>query len=296
MNKAMKHEAGIAGRMAAIACLAAAAGVANGANVSVGTFVCNPGAEVRVPVAIDSAMGLSGIGVEIAYDAQVAVCTRVEAGTLSGVFDEDPLTFNDGAGKAKVVLVSAGSNIQEDIGGTVATLVFLARNGTAGQFSDITVTKVELLEESGVRDVTVGNAVTTLNGMLRVMAADASAARLEGAQTVVAGTRLGALSLEAGDGIQAAGDGNPVVVSGEVSASDAVSVAAPDGGWDSGEYALLMTATAGLSFRCATNAGERVEVAETRAGGVSTYTLTVQAGDALAVSSLGNRRGWTRFW
>ena len=132
-----------------------------------------------------------------------------------------------------------GANVAGNIGGTIATFVFIARNGTAGQFSDVTVTKVELLEESGVRDATLSNPVSTTNGMIRVMASDAAAARLEGAQTVVADSRLGSLALSAGDGIQASDAGTPVVVDGAVEASGAIPLAAPDHGWATAVYTIL---------------------------------------------------------
>ena len=164
--------------------------------------------------------------------------------------------------------------------------MFLTRGGTAGQFSDVTVTKVELLEESGVRDATVSNPISTTNGMIRVMAADAAAGRLEGAQTVVADSRLGSLALSAGDGIQASDAGTPIVVDGDVSTAGAIPLAAPDHGWATAVYTILRTPTAGLSFSSETNAAERLAVEETRAGGLSTYTLVVNEVDGLAVLSL----------
>lgn len=264
----------------------AAAIATQAATVSVGTYVCNPGATVRVPVALDSARGLNGISVTLSYDPQVVVCSRVEGGGLAAVFDDDFLVANERAGTASATMLTLGGNVEEDVGGTVATFVFLARNGTAGQFSDVTVTKVELLEESGVRDATVGNPVAISNGMIRVMAADAAAARLEGAQTVVADTRLGSLALASGDGIQASDAGTPVEVTGAVSAEAAIPVAAPDHGWATGTYAILRTPTAGLSFASATNVAERLDVVESRVGGISTYTLSVSAVDGLAVVSL----------
>lgn len=265
--------------------LATCCAMTQAAMLSVGTYVCNPGALVRVPVVLDNARGLSGISVTLAYDPQVVVCSRVEAGDLTATFNEEFISHNDGKGTAGAFLFKLGENVVKEVGGTVATFVFLARNGTAGQFSDITVTKVELLEESGVLDATVANPVSTISGMIRVMAVDAEAARLEGAQIVAAGTRLKALAVSEGDGIQASGDGAPVIISGEVVTTGAMEVAAPDGGWDTGEYALLRTATAGLAFHVAADVGDNFEVAESRDGGVSTYTLAVQIGDALAVSA-----------
>ncbi len=273
---------------AALAALALLCGhSATAATVPVGTYVCNPGAQVRIPVALDNARGLVGVSVTLAYDPQVAVCSRVEPGDLDAIFDDEFLVSNDGDGTVSASIFKLGSNVAEDIGGTVATFVFLARNGTAGEFSDVTVTKVELLEESGVRDATVNNPVSTKNGMIRVMAADAPTARMEEAQTVVADSRLGSLALSAGDGIQASEAGTPIIVDGAVTAPDSVvPVAAPDHGWATAIYTLLKTPTAGLGFASATNTAERLAVTETRANGISTYELVVASVDGLAVLSL----------
>ena len=260
---------------------------ATSATIPVGTYVCNPGAQVRIPVALDSARGLVGVSVTLAYDPQVAVCSRVEPGDLDAVFDNEFLVANEGDGTVAASMFKLGQNVASDIGGTVATFVFLARNGTAGQFSDITVTKVELLEESGVRDATVNNPVSTKNGMIRVMASDASTARMEEAQTVVADSRLGSLALSAGDGIQASDSGTPIIVDGSVTApGSVVPVAAPDHGWATAIYTLLKTPTSGLAFSSSTNASDRLAVTETRANGISTYELVVTTVDGLAVLSL----------
>ena len=273
--------------------LAAAAALVHGAAVPVGTYVCNPGAQVRVPVALDSARGLVGVTVTLAYDPQVAVCCRVEPGDLETVFDDEFLVANEGDGTVTAAMFKLGENVASDIGGTIATFVFLARNGTAGEFSDMTVTKVELLEESGVRDATVLNPIATTNGMIRVMAADAAASRLESAQTVVADSRLGSLALSAGDGIQASDAGTPIIVDGEVASAGAIPLAAPDHGWATAIYTILQTPTAGLSFVSATNATDRLDVTETRANGVSTYELIVASVDGLVVLSLDDDLGAT---
>ena len=260
--------------------------VVHAATVSVGTYVCNPGAQVRVPVALDNASGFGGMSVTLAYDPQVVICSRVEPGDLEQVFDNEFVVANEGGGTVSATMFRLGANVAGNIGGTIATFVFIARNGTAGQFSDVTVTKVELLEESGVRDATLSNPVSTTNGMIRVMASDAAAARLEGAQTVVADSRLGSLALSAGDGIQASDAGTPVVVDGAVEASGAIPLAAPDHGWATAVYTILRTPTAGLAFSSETNATERLDVTETRSGGISTYTLVVNDVDGLSVLSL----------
>lgn len=263
-----------------------AAAALNAAEVSVGSFACNPGALVRVPVSLSGTAGICGVAVTVSYDPQVVVCSRVSPGTLESPFGDGFTGVDDGAGGAHAAIFTIGGNAPDPVSGTVADFWFLARNGTAGQFSDITVTKVELMEESGVRDVTVDDPVTVVNGMVRVLAEDAAAARFENAQTVVAGTRLGSLALSWGDAIQASDDGSAIVVSGAVAASSgAVSVAAPDFGWATATYTLLQTPTSGLSFVAATNAAERLPAVETRSGGISTYSLAVEGVGGVAVHS-----------
>ena len=50
--------------------------------VSVGTFVSNAGRTVTVPVALDSAAGLSYASAQITYDPQVLVVTKAVAGVV----------------------------------------------------------------------------------------------------------------------------------------------------------------------------------------------------------------------
>lgn len=271
---------------AAVIAAAFCAAAARAATVSAGTWICNPGAAVRVPVSLDGASGISGVAVTLSYDPQVVVLSRIEPGSLQSVFADDFTSYGEMPGEATAAMFTIGGDVAETVSGSVATFVFVARGGTAGQFSDVTVTKVELLEESGVRDVTVKNPVTTQNGMIRVMAADAAAARLENSQTVVSDSRLGSLALSDGDAIQASDAGTPVVVSGAVSAvGGVVPVATPDGGWATAEYDILKTTTAGLSFASAADPGEELDVVEARADGVSTYTLRMTDVDGLAVVS-----------
>ena len=57
--------------------------------VSVGTYVSNAGKTVTVPVALDSAAGLSYAGATLTYDPQVLVVTKAEAGSLKTLMAED---------------------------------------------------------------------------------------------------------------------------------------------------------------------------------------------------------------
>lgn len=95
-------------------------------------------------------------------------------------------------------------------------------------------------------DLGVANPLTTVNGMVRVLATDAAAARLEERFTVWPKTRLRTLALGDGDGLMADADGASISVAGAVTATGTIPVRAPLGGWQTGRYALLETATAGL--------------------------------------------------
>ena len=71
-------------RMMALLALVVAP-VAFAYQVSVGTYVSNAGKTVTVPVALDSAAGLSYASATITYDPQVLVVTKAEAGSLKSL-------------------------------------------------------------------------------------------------------------------------------------------------------------------------------------------------------------------
>ena len=240
--------------------------------VSVGTYVANPGKTVTVPVALDSAAGLSYAGATIVYDPQVLVVTKVEAGSLKAVMPEDFVTTGTNGTVSVSIFGSTETNVIAGAG-AIADITFAVREGAAGRYSDITVTGVDIGEKTGVKDVTAGNALSVVHGMVRVMSTDANVERLEGAQTVAADTKLGSLALMEGDAIQASDAQTPVVVSGAVSGVSVIPVAAPVNGWAGGRYALLSTPTAGLSFALA--GVEDAVFSQDTANGVITYYATV---------------------
>lgn len=258
------------GRICLVAAFAAMGGFSY--QVSVGTYVANAGRTVTVPVALDSAAGLSYAGAILTYDPQVLVVTKVEAGTLKAVMPEDFVTTSTNGSVSVSIFGSGATNVVVGAG-TIARVTFAVRMGTEGRYSDIIVSHVDIGECTGVKDVTVGNPVKTMNGMVRVMAADAAVARLEGAQTLAPDTVLGTLALEAGDAIQASDAQTPVVVSGGVTGLATIPVSAPVNGWASGRYALLKTPTAGLTFTLE-GAGDVVFSQET-ASGMTTYYATL---------------------
>ena len=248
--------------------------------VSVGTYVANPGKTVTVPVALDSAAGLSYAGATIVYDPQVLVVTKVEAGSLKAVMPEDFVTTGTNGTVSVSIFGSTETNVIAGAG-AIADITFAVREGAAGRYSDITVTGVDIGEKTGVKDVTAGNALSVVHGMVRVMSTDANVERLEGAQTVAADTKLGSLALMEGDAIQASDAQTPVVVSGAVSGVSSIPVAAPVNGWAGGRYALLSTPTAGLKF--ALEGVDEVEFSQEAANGMVTYYATLSVAGEVPV-------------
>ena len=240
--------------------------------VSVGTYVVNAGKTVTVPVVLDSAAGLSYAGATLTYDPQVLVVTKVEAGSLKTVMPEDFVTTGTNGSVSVSIFGSTETNVVAGAG-AIADITFAIREGSAGRYSDITVTGVDIGEKTGVKDVTAGNALSVVHGMVRVMAEDAAVTRLEGAQTVAPDTCLGSLALAEGDAIQASDAQTPVVVSGAVSGVSSIPVAAPVNGWAGGRYALLSTPTVGLKFTL--EGVDEVEFSQEAANGVITYYATL---------------------
>ena len=264
----------------AIAALAVAISV-NAYQVSVGTYVSNAGKTVTVPVALDSATGLSYASATITYDPQVLVVTKAEAGSLKSLMAEDFTAVDTNGTLTVSIFGSTDANVVSGAG-TIANVTFAVRVGTDGLYSDLAVSNVELGEKTGVKDVTAGNPVTTVNGMVRVMATSAQVARLENAAVIVADTTLGALALSAGDAIQASDAQTAITVSGAVTASGAIAVKEPVNGWASGRYALLSTTTPGLTFSLEGVDGATFS-AET-ANGVTTYYAAVTVAGEIAVT------------
>lgn len=245
-----------------------------GYQVSVGTYVANAGENKRVtvPVMLDDAAGLSYAGASIAYDPQILVVTKVEAGSLKAVMSDDFVSADTNGTLNVSIFATPGTNVESG-GGSIALVTFAVREGTAGLYSDLSVTDVQLGEKTGVRDVTVENPVATVNGMVRVMASSAAVERLENAQTVCADTALGSLLLKNGDSIQASDGQTPIVVSGAVTSEAAsIRVCQPVNGWAGGRYAILSTTTAGLSFELD---GIDGAVTSEVSDGVTTYYATI---------------------
>ena len=258
-----------------ILAMAAAMAVATGFGyeVGVGTFVANAGRTVTVPVTLDNAAGLSYASATLTYDPQVLVVTKAEAGSLKSAMSEDFVAEGTNGTLVVAIYGAADANVATNASGSIANVTFAVRDGTAGLYSDLVVSEVQVGEKTGVKDVTVDNPVVAKNGMLRVMATDAAVARLDSAmaETICPATSLASLTLAAGDAIQAGSAA--ITVSGAVVADGAIAVAAPTYGWTSGTYALLTTPTTGLSF--ALEGQETATITSETANGLTTYSATV---------------------
>ena len=247
-------------------------------DVSVRTVVANPGQRVAMPIQIDTVKGLSHLGVRISYDPRVLVLTKAEEGSLAETLSEDYVVVGDEKSGFVSVSLFGTSNVQADKGGTISTLIFAVRDGTQGQYSDVTISNVKLGEESGVRDISVDNPVKVQSGMVRVVAKGTAVDRLEFAQVINADAVLGSLSLRSGDSVQASGEQTPIVVSGEVVPEGGViTVREPVNGWSSGRYAILSTTTSGLAFALDGATGEMSF--ETKDGLTTYYASVAIAGE-----------------
>ncbi len=269
-----------------LACLGALMPSAWARTITVGSLVCNPGAIVSVPIAIDDLSDVGAALLTVNYDASVAVCFGVEAGEA---VNAKGFTYADtGAGQ---VVLSVASFVAPS--GIVARLRLFVREGTQGLYSDVALAEVDLAATDGVRDLSAANPLTVVNGMVRSLAADASVTRLEAAFRVAPQTSLGSLALADGDGLVADADGEPIRVAGAVSAAGAVPVDAPLGGWQTGTYALLATPTTGLTFTLADAADATIRT-ETVDGLTTYYADIAVEGSVEIVSESGTLTAATR--
>ena len=267
-------------------CAALAAAVGFGYQVSLGTYVSNAGRQVTVPVVLDSSAGLSYASATITYDPQVLVVTKTAPGSLSSLTEgfnpEFDFVATDTNGTLTVSLYGFAQNAAVTAG-SIACVTFAVREGTAGLYSDLALTAVRLGEKSGVKDVTVGNPLTTQNGMVRVMSASAAVERLENAEIVCADTQLGSLKLKAGDALEASDAQTAIAVAGAVTAEGTIPVKPPVNGWAAGKYALLTTATEGLQLALQELGSATAVYSSETENGVTTYSAEVTTGEVPVV-------------
>lgn len=209
--------------------------------VAVDTYVCNPGQVVSVNITVDDLADAGAATFAINYDSTIVACLGVDAGeAINGA----KMTYAD-TGAGQIVLAVPEFSAPK---GVVARVRLLAREGTQGQFSDVTVASADFGAKDGVTDLATVNPIQVKNGMIRVVDSIASVMRLEAAFTVWPKTKVRELTLALGDSIKASDDGEGIQVSQSVSASGAIPVRAPLYGWQTGRYMLMTTPTKNLQF------------------------------------------------
>ena len=209
--------------------------------VAVDTYVCNPGQVVSVNVTVDDLSDVGAATFSINYDSTIVVCLGVDAGeAINGA----KMTYAD-TGAGQIVLIAPEFTA---VKGVIARVRLLAREGTQGQFSDVTVASADFGAKDGVTDLATVNPIQVKNGMIRVVDSLASVSRLEAAFTVWPKTTVRELTLDQGDCIQASDGGEGIQVSQSVSASGAIPVRAPLYGWQTRRYTLMTTPTKNLQF------------------------------------------------
>ena len=242
--------------------------------VAVDTYVCNPGQVVSVNLTVDELSDVGAATFSINYDSTIVACLGVDAGeAINGA----KMTYADtGAGQI-VMVVSEFTAVK----GVVARVRLLAREGTQGQFSDVTVASADFGAKDGVTDLATVNPVQVKNGMIRVVDSLASVSRLEAAFTVWPKTKVRELTLALGDSIQAADDGEGVQVSQSVSASGEIPVRAPLYGWQTGRYTLMTTPTKNLQF----SLGDDIDaiISSETINGITSYCADVTVEGSLEI-------------
>ena len=253
--------------------------------VAVDTYVCNPGQVVSVNVTVDDLSDVGAATFSINYDSTIVACLGVDAGeAINGA----KMTYAD-TGAGQIVLVVPEFTA---VKGVVARVRLLAREGTQGQFSDVTVASADFGAKDGVTDLATVNPIQVKNGMVRVVDSIASISRLEAAFTVWPKTKVRELTLDDGDVVQAADDGEGIQVSQSVSASGAIPVRAPLYGWQTGRYTLMTTPTKNLQF----SLGDDIDAVisfETINGMTSYYADVTVEGSLEVVPETGNLEAGT---
>ena len=253
--------------------------------VAVDTYICNPGQVVSVNVTVDDLSDVGAATFSINYDSTIVACLGVDAGeAINGA----KMTYAD-TGAGQIVLIAPEFTA---VKGVIARVRLLAREGTQGQFSDVTVASADFGAKDGVTDLATVNPIQVKNGMVRVVDSIASISRLEAAFTVWPKTKVRELTLDDGDVVQAADDGEGIQVSQSVSASGAIPVRAPLYGWQTGRYTLMTTPTKNLQFSLGDDI-DAVISSETLNGMTSYYADVTVEGSLEVVPETGNLEAGT---
>ena len=132
--------------------------------VSIPEYKANSGQTLRVPVSVNDACGLAHIRLQINYDSQVATLTEVSAGSLGENF-ELMTTMDDGYVTIDGV---RGENLICGTG-VFAWLDFhLNAGATVDNYTDLSVAMLEAGDQTGVKDLSVSNSFTAINGSIQL--------------------------------------------------------------------------------------------------------------------------------
>lgn len=251
--------------------------------VSVGNFVCNPGARFVVPIELDDATGLAFASVTVNYDSTLLVLTDVRQGNLESIFDRDFIVTET---LGSVLIITFGRQNATGGKGTIAELVFQARDGSAALYSDITIADVTLREKTVTKDLTIDRPIVPKSGMLRSYAHDATCTNrlVEGSLTVAPETKLAHLSLVAGDALCVSDTQKPIEISSTLTVDGTLKLIAPENGWATATYEILKAPEAGISFDVE-GLPEGSELRETTDNGVTLYTLSVAIDNEIPISA-----------
>lgn len=259
-----------------LACVAAlVAGLAVARTVSLGAVVCNPGARLTVPIEVDDVTGVASVYVRVTYDPLVLALAEVRPGTLQEAFGTDFVTAAD-AGSTCVL--AFGRENATSGSGSVAELVFEARPGCEGMYSDVALAEARLEERTQTADLTVAVPLEPVNGMVRAFAADGTCETRQGAATVTvaAETTLRRLTLAAGDALEASASAEPrpITVTEALAAEGTLRILPPEGGWATARYEVLRcpASTPALTLEAA-EPPEAWTVTALTEGGTTTYVL-----------------------
>lgn len=253
-------------------------------SVRLGNVICNPGAHFSVPIEMDSVSGIASVSLMVTYDPMCLVLTDVRQGSLATHFSREFLAIESTGSVEIVTFGKENGSARSATSGTIAELSFVAREGSSGSYSDLTLAYVQVNERTMTVDLTT-KGVTPKHGLLRSFAptADCSDRLTEGAVRVAADTVLRNLTLNAGDVLEVSDAQTPVIVNGTLDAPAPIRLKAPRNGWTTATYTVLQTTAEGVTFDFDEDAPECYTLSSTETDGVTTYTLAVTVGDEAAV-------------
>ncbi|MGN0890417.1 MAG: cohesin domain-containing protein [Candidatus Spyradenecus sp.] len=253
-----------------------------GREVTLGNVLCNPGGHFTVPILLDDVSDVAAISLHITYEPTVLVLTAVKPGTLREHFAAE-FSVEEAPGSVEIMTFGRGQSART-VGGSVAELCFTARPGSEAMTSGLTIANAHVWERTVTEDLSVNNPLVPKSGVLTSAstAADCRARLGEGSLTVAAETAVRALALEAGDALCLSSAQRPIVVSEALTATGALRLLAPEGGWTTARYEVLQAPVAGLTLTLE-DPPEDYTLSEETSGGVTTYVLTASVADEVPI-------------